>query len=87
MRTVLVLLIMLSGLSFKAQSEKKSSVLPEAPITRQDSVTLHAAKITATDGDTPMPTPEQQGFIKTVIDGKAIYRKEAGKLNIEYIPN
>ena len=32
------------------------------------------------------PTPEEQGYVKYIIDGKTIYYKESGSLQIMYEP-
>jgi hypothetical protein len=36
----------------------------------------------------PNPSPEEQGFIKTILsDGKYIYRKQVNGIIIEYLPD
>lgn len=86
MRPVLLFFFVLSGLFLNAQTDKKNPVTDTTSLSVQPDLIRQSQKTVATDDET-IKTPEEQGYTKTIENGKTVYRKEEGQLKLEYVPN
>jgi hypothetical protein len=85
MRPFLLFFFLFAGFFLKAQTTKQSQANQDDSLSVQKDLDRQARKVFSLAE--PNPSPEQQGYSKSIIDGKAVYRKEQGQLKLEYIPN
>lgn len=83
MKLIVTLALFLCIQNLEAQTGRKADKPVTPAATKQDS--LIPAK-TTTFEEGKIPTPEEQGFTKYIIDGKEVYVKESPGIRIEYQP-
>jgi hypothetical protein len=70
-----------------AQTDKKNnSKAPVSSVVSTKTDSVKATQKTASFIEGTIPTPEEQGFVKKIVDGKEIYIKEAPGIQIQYQP-
>lgn len=85
MKKIIIFSFMISSAILNAQDDKSRQTKKENETKSSETKTGTSAKTTSfVEGE--IPSPESQGFLKKVVDGKDVYYKQEGSIYLEYQP-
>lgn len=84
---IFVMVLLQNTLSAQTNNATSASTVNQELQVENTSTQNSTSLLTASqDASEPIPTPEQQGFTKVLVEGKSVYYKKVDGVLIEYKP-